>query len=398
MDVVQVKPDVYWVGAVDWNLRYFHGPTYYTHRGTTYNAYLVKDEKIALVDCVYEPFADELLENIRQLVNPADIDYIIVNHIEPDHSGALPKVAEAAPNAKIICSQKAKDGLNKYYGLDREYQVVKTGDEISLGSRTVKFILAPMLHWPDSMFSYIPEDKLLLPNDAFGQHYASSFRFNDQVDNHILMEEAAKYYANILLPFSKLVLKKLEEITQMGLEIDMIAPSHGIIWRQNPQQILDAYTRWAQGKAGNKAVIIYDTMWNSTQFMAKSILDGIIAEGIEAKLFKMSVSNTTEVIGEILDSKAILVGSSTFHGDYLPSLAPVLDELIGLKPSGRIGMAFGSYGWRSEGVPHLEKMMTNAGIELVHESIAVNWRPSEEELAKCREAGQAIGRMIKEGK
>ncbi len=398
MDVVEIKPKVHWVGAVDWNLRYFHGPTYYTHRGTTYNSYLIQDEKIALVDGVYEPFQDELLENIGQLIDPADIDYIIVNHIEPDHSGALPKVVAAAPNAKIICSQKAKDGLEKYYGMDVEYRVVKTGDEISLGSKTVKFILAPMLHWPDSMFSYVPEDKLLLPNDAFGQHYASSFRFDDQVDNHVLMEEAARYYANILLPFSKLVAKKIEEIIGMGLEIDMIAPSHGIIWRQNPGQILEAYTRWARGEAGHKAVILYDTMWNSTESMAKAILDGIIAEGVEAQLCKASATNTTEVIGELLEAKAVLVGSSTFHGDYLPPVATILDELSGLKPQNRIGMAFGSYGWRSEAVPHIEQMLTEIGIELVHDSLAVNWRPNDEELAKCREAGAAIGKLVKAGK
>lgn len=394
MDVIEIKPKVYWVGCVDWDLRYFHGPTYHTYHGTTYNSYLIVDEKIAVVDGVYGPFATEWLNNIRQVVDPARIDYLVVNHIEPDHSGAIPELMRIAPQARILCSQKAAEGLRKYYPNTWDIHVVTTGDEVSLGKRTIKFLEAPMLHWPDTMFSYVPEEKLLFPNDAFGQHYASSERFDDEADEHVLMWEAAKYYANILMPFSKLVLRKIEEIRSSGWEIDMIAPSHGIIWRQSPEKIIDAYLRWVRGEAGLRAIVIYDTMWGSTEKMARAIIDGLKSKGVDARLYKMSVSDRTEIIAEILEAKAILVGSSTFNNDYLPSLAPILDEIRGLKPVNRIGFVFGSYGWRNQAVPRLEEILKGAGVEIARPGYAVQWAPSPDELSVCREIGEKLGEQV----
>lgn len=394
MDVIEIKPQIYWVGCIDWDLRYFHGPTYHTRYGTTYNSYLIVDDKITLIDGVDVPFAAELLENIRQVVDPAQIEYVVVNHIEIDHAGAIPEVMRVAPHAKIFCSQKAAEGLQKYFPNNWDIQVVKTGDEIDLGRRKIKFLEAPMLHWPDSMFSYIPEDKLLLPNDAFGQHYASSERFDDEVDEYILIKEAAKYYANILMPFNKLVVRKIEEIQALGWEIDMIAPSHGIIWRQEPGKVIDAYLRWAKGEAGSRAIVIYDTMWGSTEKMARAIIDGLKSKGVESRLYKMSVSDRTEIIAEILEAKAIIVGSSTFNNDYLPSLSPILDEIRGLKPANRIGFAFGSHGWRNYAVPHLEEVLRDAGIEIALPGYAVQWSPSPAELEKCRQFGEQLGEQI----
>lgn len=395
MNVTEIKPHVYWVGCIDWDLRYFHGPTYHTHRGTTYNSYLIIDDKITLVDGVYGPFAAEWLAKIRQVVDPASIDYLIVNHIEPDHSGAIPDIMRVAPNAKIFCTQKAAEGLKKYYPNNWDIQVVKTGDELDLGQRTIKFLEAAMLHWPDTMFSYVPEDKLLLPNDAFGQHYASTERFDDEVDEFVLMQEAAKYYANILMPFSKLFLRKLEEIQSLGWEIDMIAPSHGIIWRANPQKIVDAHLRWTKGDAGSRALVLYDTMWGSTEKMARAIIEGLKSKDVDARLYKMSVSDRTEIIAEILEAKAIVLGSSTFNNDYLPSLSPILDEIQGLKPTNRIGLAFGSYGWRTYSVPRLEEVLKKSGIEIAAPGYAVQWAPSPEELATCRQIGEKLGEQIK---
>lgn len=398
MPPVQIAEGIHWVGAVDWNIRFFHGPAYSTHRGTTYNAYLIIDEKIALVDTVFRPFTKELIANISALVDPGKIENIVVNHIEPDHSGALPEIIKLCPMAKIYCTQKAKEGLIKHYGLECDFQVVKTGDELNLGKRSIKFLEAPMLHWPDSMFSYIEKEQLLMPNDAFGQHLASSFLFDDQVDEHEVMDEAAKYYANILYPFSPLVLKKLEEVQKLGLKIKIIAPSHGIIWRKNPEKIIQAYLKWAKGEADNKAVIVYDTMWESTEKMAKAILNGIVAEGAEAKLYKLSVTDRNDIIKEVLNCKAIVVGSSTINNDILPVMAPFLDDLKGLKPKNKIGAAFGSFGWGGGAVKTIEEKLSSAGVNLIMEGLQVRWVPTEEEISRCYEYGRQIGQKIKEHK
>ncbi len=395
MEPVQIVQGVYWVGAVDWNIRYFHGPAYSTHRGTTYNSYLIKDEKIALVDTVYGPFTGELLENLKSLIDPAKIDYLVINHVETDHSGAAPEIMKIAPQAKVICTQKGMEGLKAHYFGDWDFQIVKTGDQLSLGSRTLTFVEAPMLHWPDSMFSYMPEEALLMPNDAFGQHYASSHRFDDQVDLNEVMDEAAKYYANILLPFSDLVTRKLEEVSRMNINIKIIAPSHGIIWRQDPGRIVNAYSSWAKGETRTKAVIVYDTMWNSTEKMAKALLDGIAAEGVEVKLFKVSASDRNDIVKELLDAKAILVGSPTINNEFLPNISPLLDDLKGLKPKNKVGLAFGSFGWGGGAVKLIEERLQAAKVELLEHSQVLKWVPTAEGLRNCYEAGQRLARAIK---
>jgi anaerobic nitric oxide reductase flavorubredoxin len=394
LSAIEIKKGIYWVGITDWNIRNFHGPSYHTHRGTSYNSYLIIDEKITLVDFVDINFVDEFVENIKQVVDPSKIDYVIVNHVEPDHSAGFPRIMELAPNAKVFCSKKGKDAMNGYYFGDYEYEIVKTGDVINLGEKTIKFIEAPMLHWPDSMFSYIEEEKLLMPNDAFGQHLASSKLFDDENDLCEVMYEAKKYYANILMPFSPLVVKKIEEIMKMGLEIDMIAPSHGVIWRSNVDKIIEKYMQWGKSESGRKAVIAYETMWHSTEKMANAIAAGLMSEGVQVKLYRNSITDTNDIITEILDAKAVLVASSVFNVTMIPDVAYFLEELAGLKPRNKIGASFGSYGWSKGAVEKIEKKMKEAGIKLVKEGLEIKYMPTEEDLKTCFEYGKEIGKMI----
>ncbi|TCO74581.1 FprA family A-type flavoprotein [Marinisporobacter balticus] len=394
MAVSEIKKGVYWVGAVDWNIRKFHGPSYHTHKGTSYNAYLIIDEKITLVDIVDVDFVDQMIENIKTIVDPSKIDYVVINHVEPDHSGGFPKVMEYIPDAKVFCSKNGKDAMIHHYYGDYNYETVKTGDKISLGEKNITFIEAPMLHWPDSMFSYIEEEKLLMPNDAFGQHLASSRLFDDENDLHEVMDEAKKYFANILMPFSPIVVKKIQEIVGMGLEIDMIAPSHGIIWRSHPEKIIEKYISWGKGESIKKAVIVYETMWNSTEKMAKAILEGLVSEGVDARIYKASITDTNHILTEILDAKAVLVASSTFNNTMIPDVAYFLEEMMGLKPKDKIGAAFGSYGWGKGAVKNIEKKMREARINLVKEGLEFRYVPTEEDLKNCFEYGKEIGKMI----
>ncbi|MEW5761904.1 MAG: flavodoxin domain-containing protein [Bacillota bacterium] len=394
MRAAEIVPGVYWVGVLDWDIRYFHGRAYSTHRGTTYNAYLIKDEKTVLVDTVYGPFAGELLENLRNLIDPAGIDCVVVNHIETDHAGALPEVMRVAPRAKIYCTRQAAEGLRRQYGSAWEINEVKTGDRLSIGRRSLVFIPAPMLHWPDSMFTYVPEDELLLPNDAFGQHYATNFRFDDQVDQAALMEEAAKYYANILYPFSALVLKKLAEIRELGLKIKVIAPSHGVVWRGAPDRIMTAYARWAGGEAEPRVLVVYDTMWESTARLARAIVTGVTETGCACCQYRIAVTDHSDVMKEVLLSRALVVGSPTINRGYLPTLAPFLDDLVGLKPAKRAGAAFGSYGWSGEAVGEIEEKLKKAGVDLVAPGLKVKWVPGAEDLAAARELGRQVAARV----
>lgn len=394
MSAVEIVKNISWVGAVDWNVRSFHGFTYSTHRGTTYNSYLIMDDKITLVDTVFGPFGNEMLEKIAEITNPAKIDYVIANHVETDHSGAIPEIMRIAPNATVIGTARCREGLQKHYFGNWNFQVVKTGDEISLGSKTLKFIEAPMLHWPDSMFTYVPEDSLLLPNDAFGQHLATSRRFNDEVDQAILMEEAAKYYANILWPLSAMVARKIEEISKMGLPIRMIAPSHGVIWRDKPLQIVESYLRWAKGEARKRILVVYDTMWGSTEKMAKMIMKGIISEGVETSLFRLPYSDRGDIFKELLDAECLVIGSSTINNSILPTVSPFLDELVGLKPVNKTAAAFGSFGWGGGAVKTIEDSIAKAGIRNLVPSLAVKWAPDTLELQKCFEFGREIAQKI----
>ncbi|HDQ05206.1 MAG TPA: MBL fold metallo-hydrolase [Candidatus Bathyarchaeota archaeon] len=395
MPPIKVLENIYWVGAVDWNVRHFHGFTYSTHRGTTYNAYLIIDKKVALVDTVQHPFAEEMIARIKEIIDPSKIDYIIANHVESDHSGAIAEILKHAPNATVVGTANCQRGLEKHYFGNWKFQTVKTGDTLNLGERTSSFLEAPMLHWPDSMFTYIEKDALLLPNDAFGQHLATSKRFDDEVDQNILMWEAAKYYANILWPFSTLVTKKIEEVQKLGLKIDMIAPSHGVIWRKDPMKIVKAYLRWASGEAKKKILIVYDTMWESTENMAKAMLEGIISEGVEAALYRIPFSDSGDIIAELLESKGLLVGSSTINNGILPTVAPFLREMEGLRPRNKLAAAFGSYGWGGGATATIEKSLESAGMELAASAMTVKWVPDKDELQKCYEYGREFAKKVK---
>jgi flavorubredoxin len=335
-----------------------------------------------------------MIKRIREIIDPSKIDYVVANHVEPDHSGAISEILKLAPQAEVVGTARCKEGLQRHYFGDWDFRVLKTGDEISLGERSLRFIEAPMLHWPDSMFTYIEKDALLLPNDAFGQHLATSERFDDEIDERILMKEAAKYYANILWPFSQLVIRKIQEIQKLGLKIGTIAPSHGVIWRSNPMRIVESYLRWAKGETERKILVVYDTMWGSTEKMAKSIVEGVISEGVETMLFRLPFSDRGDIIGELLEAKGILVGSSTINNGVLPSVAPFLDEMRGLRPRNKLAAAFGSYGWGGGAVKAIEESLEKAGMKMVIPALSLKWVPDSNEVQKCYEFGKEFARKV----
>jgi len=392
MVVVEVAEGVYWVGAVDWSIRDFHG--YVTRHGTTYNAYLVKGDKVALVDTVKADFSAELLAKVKEMTPPERIDYVVVNHVEPDHSGALPLVMSVAKNARVIATGAGVNGLIRHYHReDWPLSVAKTGDELPLGGKTLSFIEAPMLHWPDSMFTYVKEDGLLLPNDAFGQHLATSQRFDDEVGD--VMGPAAEYYANILMPLSTQVTRIIEKLKGMGLRINTIAPSHGVIWRKDPARIIQAYLEWSEGRSRSKAIVVFDSMWGSTEKMAHAIAEGIASRGVEAKLFHLRRDDINEVLSEALDAKAIIIGSSTLNNGSLPAVAGFLAYLKGLRPKGKTTAVFGSYGWGGGAIRAIEAECKAMGLEALADALAVKYVPDQDELQMCVEYGRRIADGIK---
>lgn len=394
MKPVQIKKNIFWVGAVDWSLRNFHGYSL-ARQGTTYNAYLVKDEKTALFDSVSASHTEEFLACLRGVVAPEDIDYLVVNHVEPDHSGALPRLVELVKPEKIFCSPVGKQTLLAHYHReDWPYEVVPSGATLSLGQRTVHFLETRMLHWPDSMFSYLPQDKLLISSDAFGQNWAASERFDDQVDLRVLLELAASYYANIILPFSPLVQKLLAKIGELGWDIDMIAPDHGFIWRSHVGEIVAKYDKWSRQIPTRKAVIVYDTMWKSTEAMAKAIAEGLAAEGIITRLMHLKSVHHSDVMPEIMDAQAVLFGSPTHNNGMLPLVADMLTYMKGLKPQGKIGAAFGSYGWSGEAVKQITEFLQSAKVDIVADGVRVKFVPSSQDLTGCVELGRAVAREI----
>ncbi len=395
--VTELTSGIYWVGVTDWDIRHFHGYELSTHRGTSYNAYLIVDEKVALVDTVWGPFQEQLVENIKQVIDPARIDIIIANHAETDHSGGLPAVVPLAPKATVIVSKRGKESVEGHYHQPWNFRAVSTGERVGLGKNELIFVEAPMLHWPDSMFTYLTGKNILMPNDAFGQHYATSFRFNDEVNEEELYEEALKYYANILTPFSNLVLKKIDEVLALKLPVDMIAPSHGVIWRKDPLQIVRKYQEWAAQKPEKSAVIIYDTMWNGTRHMAEAICEGLSGEGVPSKLFHMAVSDRNDVITEVFRAKAVIVGSPTLNNGLLPTITPILEDLKGLRFQNKVGAAFGAYGWSGESVKLIEEHLNQSKLNVVAPGVLAKWQPKEADLAKCRELGRTVARAIKGG-
>lgn len=392
--MVELKKGVYWVGVTDWDIREFHGHELSTHRGSSYNAYLVVDEKIALLDTVWLPYKDIFLKKLSEIIDIAKIDYVVASHSESDHSSSLPAVMELAPNATVIVSQNGRESFYRHYYQDWNFQVVNTGDKISLGSKDLVFVEAKMLHWPDTLFSYLTEDNILFSNDAFGQHIASSELFNDRVDQAEIMQEAIKYYANILTPFSRMVANKIEEIKGMNLPLDMIAPSHGVIWRDNPGQIIEKYAEWAQGVNEKRAVILFDTMWQGTEKMAHAIAQGLDEVGVSYKIFNLAKSDRNDVITEVFKAKGILVGSPTFNNGILPTAAPTLEDIRGLKFTNKIGAAFGSYGWSGESVKLLEERLENAKIKIVQEGLRLKYQPSVEDIAVCVDFGKRFGQFV----
>ena len=393
--VVKLKDGVYWVGVTDWSLRHFHGHELSTNRGSSYNAYLIMDKKTVLVDTVWGPFAEEFLANVRELVDPAKIDIVVANHSEPDHSGALPAVMRHCPNAEVVVSKNGASSFPGHYHENWKYRVVKTGDRINIGSSDLVFVEAPMLHWPDSMFTYLTGRNILLSNDAFGHHYATEFRFNDEVDREELYEEALKYYANILTPFSDRVLKKIDEVLALGLPVDMIAPSHGIVWRKDPLQIVKKYQEWAKQIPETRALILYDTMWEATRRMAEAIGDGLAGAGVPHKILNLAVTDRNDVLTEVFRARTILVGSSTINNGPLPTIMPVMTDIKGLKFKNKIGAAFGSYGWSGEATKFVEEHLRSSGIEIVKDAIRFKWQPKPEELEACRTFGAEIGEITK---
>ena len=381
MNAVEVKKGIYWVGAIDWSLRNFHG--YTTNRGATYNAYLIIDEKIALIDTVKAQFAGELLERISKVIDPEKIDYIISNHVEMDHSGSIPKVMEVCKNAAIITSSPSGlKGLTAHYG-QYNYKSVKANETLSLGKRTLKFVPTPMLHWPDNMVTYCPEEKILFSNDAFGQHYASSRRFDDEEQLEIILEEAKNYYGNIIMPYGKQVQGACEIVC--GLDIEMIAPSHGVIWRKNIQTIFDAYKLWSENNPQTGAIVVFDSMWHSTEVMAKTIVEAFADKNIPVKLYDLKVNHISEIIPEVLTSKYIAVGSPTLNNTMMPTVAAFLSYLKGLSPKNRKAFAFGSYGWGGQSIAQVEEELEKCGFDICLDKIRVQYIPSKQQLDEIRE-------------
>ena len=390
---VKVAENVYWVGAIDWNIRDFHG--YRTRRGSTYNAYLVMADKITLIDAVKAPFREEMLARISDVVDPAEIRYIVSNHSELDHSGCLPEVIEAVKPEKIFASAVGAKTLRELFPIDREITPVRDGETLSLGNRTLTFLETRMLHWPDSMFACLNEESLLFSQDAFGMHYASLERFDDQIDPAILAYEAATYYANILLPYSPLVLKLLERVKALGLSFRVIAPDHGPVWRKDVGGIIGRYEEWASQKPTAKAVVVYATMWHSTEKMARAISEGLAAEGLQVRFMSMDEVHRSDVAYEVLGAGAIAVGSPTLNNNILPNMADILTYLKGLRPKNLVGAAVGSYGWSGESIRQIEEALAEMKVETAGESVRVKHAPDGEVLARCHELGVRMAQQVK---
>lgn len=393
----KINDAVEWVGIKDWDLRTFHGWEYSTHRGTSYNAYLIRDEKVALIDTVWRPYAAKFVANLKKEIDLDEIDYIIVNHGEEDHSGALPELMREIPDKPIYCTKNCVRSLKGQYHQDWNLVEVKTGDRLSLGARDLIFIEARMLHWPDSMFTYMTRDNILFSNDAFGQHYASEFLYNDEVDRAELYQEALKYYANILTPFSRLVISKIDEFAGLNLPLDMICTSHGMIWRDNPMQIVEKYLEWAKDYREDQITLLYDTMWHGTKNMADAIAAGIRKANpkVTVKLLNTGSTDKNDVITEVFKSKVVLVGSPTVNRTVLTSIAAILDMMKGLEFKNKKAAAFGTYGWGGEGVKIINEWLQACGMELFDEGLRINWKPDEEGIGKCLELGRKAGDLAK---
>jgi len=380
MNAIEIKKDIYWVGAIDWNLRNFHG--YLTQRGSSYNAYLILGKKNVLIDTVKHTHYDEMLSRIKSIVDPSEIDYLICNHVEMDHSGCIAAFAKSYNQVKIIASANGEKGLRMHYGDALDVKVVASKEELDIGERSLLFVYTPMVHWPDSMVTYFKDEKLLFSNDSFGQHIASSERFDDELDYNMVCEEAEKYYANIVLPYGAQVKKALNEIS--SVDIDTIAPSHGIIWRKYINDIVKLYNRWADNETEKKALVIYDTMWKSTGMVASVINDAFIASGVQSKMINLEAAHISDIMTELSTAKYICVGSPTLNNNMLPTVAAFLTYMKGLAPKKRVGLAFGSYGWSGQSISQIDEILKSCGFEVM-EPIKVQYVPTEDILSDINE-------------
>jgi flavorubredoxin len=394
MRPVEIAKGIYDVGVIDWNIRDFHG--YSTCQGTSYNAFLIIDEKIALIDTVKKNFSDQLIDNISKIIDPKKVDYVISNHTEMDHTGGLPRIMHRVGEDKpLYCSKMGAKNLARHFSQKWNYHPVGTGEELSLGNRTLMFLETRMVHWPDSMFTYLKEDKILFSSDGFGQHYAGPENFDDEIGDEI-MPHAKKYYANILLLYSPLILKLIDTVTKLGIEINMICPDHGIIWRKDPGKIISAYARWAKQAPKKKAVVVYDTMWHSTEAMADKIAAGIANKGVSVRPIHIRSSHRSEIMTEVLDAAAVIVGSPTINNQLFPTVSDFLTYMKGLKPINKIGAAFGSYGWSGEAVKMINSAFEDMKFDIIDPGVRLQYVPDKEGLNACFELGQKIGKAIVE--
>jgi anaerobic nitric oxide reductase flavorubredoxin len=399
MKAIEIKPDIYWVGAIDWGVRDFHG--YVTPNGTTYNNYLINDQQLTLVDSVKHDFASTTIANIRAVAEPSKIVNIIVNHIEPDHASAIGELMCLMPNAVIYITDRGKKGLERHVDTSGwTFKVVKSGDTLNTGRYNLLFLETPMLHWPDSMVTYVKEAKLLISQDAFGQHLATTARFDDEFLGSATLFELEDavwdYYANILMPFGQLIKAKIAEIVKAGLEIDMIAPDHGIIWRKDPGKIIQMYSDMAGGKADLRVTIIYDTMWHSTELMTVPIMQGIKDEGVDCKVIKLRATHMSVAIKEFWKARGCLIGTPTLNNLMFPSVAEFLYHVSGLRPKNRMMGAFGSYGWGGGGVKEASEAIRKMGLELMEPGLQIVYKPSAEDKDRCYEFGKEFARRVKD--
>lgn len=382
---------VTWVGKIDWELRSFHGEEYSTHRGSSYNSYLIKDKKNVLIDTAWAPFAEEYVAKLKEEIDLKDIDYIIAQHNEIDHSGALPLIMKEIPDVPVYCTANGEKIIKAHFHeADWNFKIVKTGDTLDIGESTLTFVEARMLHWPDSMMTYMSGDNILFSNDAFGQHYASDLMYNDTVDQCELFQEAIKYYANILTPFSPLVTNKIKEILAFELPLNMIAPSHGVIWRDDPAQIVERYLEWADSYQENQIILIYDTMWNATRRMAEAIAEGIkeVDDKVTVKLFNAAKTDKNEIITELFKSKAFMFGSSTVNKGIMHATGGILEMIRGIGFKNKKTAAFGSYGWSGESVKLLEEKLRATKLEVIEGGPKELWNPDKEAIENCKEFGR----------
>ena len=393
----KITDKVTWVGKVDWELKRFHGYELSTSRGSSYNAYLVRDEKVALIDTVWKPYDKEFVSRLKQEIDLKQIDYIVMNHNEIDHSGALPELMREIPGTPIYCTKKGEAIIRGHYHEDWNFVTVKTGDTLSLGSTTLTFVEAPMLHWPDTMVTYMDSDQILFSNDVFGQHYASESLYDDAVEHADIMREAEKYYANIINLYSPLATRKINELLKLNLPIKMICPSHGVIWKANPSAIVEQYLKWANAYQENQITIVYDTMWQSTRLMAEAIAQGIGEQdpAVTVKVMNASKDDKNDILTEIFQSKAVLVGSPTINYGYSFAIAGLLEMVKGLKFKKKKAAAFGSYGWSGEAPKQIAAHLAEAGFEVVDEGIKLLWVPDEDGLKQCVEYGKRFADAVK---